>query len=232
MATNTRLVWDAPLRAFHWFLAASLVALYVTAKGPIGWMQLHFWLGYWTLGLLIFRVIWGFVGPKHARFIEFFPTPGVFVRYLKGLFKRDSAHAVGHNPVGALAVFAILILVGFQAVTGLFASDDIIWDGPYKAAVSNATSRSLTSIHKSTSINLLIALVVIHIAAVAYYWFYKRQNLVRPMITGRKPAELVPESEAIAGSAWIRAMIAILVSGAAIWAMLALAPPPAMLDYY
>src|SRR6266478_4571646 len=130
MRTDRRLVWDLPLRAFHWLFAVSILAAWGTALLGFAWMKWHFWLGYWVMGLLVFRLIWGFVGPKHARFSNFLKGPSAVLRYARGLTGAgEPVCSVGHNPLGGLMVILMLILVAFQVCTGLFATDDIAWSG-------------------------------------------------------------------------------------------------------
>lgn len=219
----TRLVWDLPLRLFHWLLALSIFGSWLTAE--LEEMQIHFWLGYWIIGLLVFRIIWGVAGPRHARFTSFAPRPGALVRYVKDLAKGAAAQSVGHNPLGSLSVFALLLFVGAQAVTGLFTTDDIIWSGPYFPSLDGDTSDALSTFHR-TNFNWILALVILHVLAIAFYWIVKKQNLVRPMITGRKPADVVPEKEAIAGSQLVKALIVIAVAAGLVYLLIANAPPP------
>jgi cytochrome b len=225
MAEEKRLVWDLPLRLFHWLFALSLGASWATAEAGFDWMEIHFWLGYWTLGLLAFRIIWGFVGPKHARFTSFIKAPSALWKYLRGLFSGASTQTVGHNPAGGLMVIIMLALVGVQATTGLFATDDIVWSGPYNGAVSGETAETLTSLHHA-NFNWILAAVALHILAILFYALVKKQNLVHAMVTGHKPALHVPEHEAITSSELVKALIVILVSAGAVWWLVSSAPPP------
>jgi cytochrome b len=223
MADDRRLVWDLPLRLFHWLLVASMVASYVTAKLGFDWMQWHFYLGYWTIGLLVFRVLWGFFGPRHARFSSFIHTPGAIWLYMKSLFDRDSVRSIGHNPVGGLMVILMLLLVAVQATTGLFTTDDVVWAGPYNPSVSSSTASTLSTVH-DINFNIIIGLVCLHIAAILFYALYKRQNLVVPMLHGHLPAALVPEREAISNSQLLKALIVSVVAAAFVYWVLAHAP--------
>src|SRR3569833_973840 len=171
MADDRRLVWDLPLRLFHWLLVASMVASYVTAKLGFDWMQWHFYLGYWTIGLLVFRLLWGFFGPRHARFSSFVRTTGAIWLYTKSLFRRDSARSIGHNPVGGLMVILLLLLVAVQAATGLFTTDDVVWAGPYILSVSASTASTLSTIHYF-NFNIILGGVCQHIAAILFYALY------------------------------------------------------------
>jgi len=218
-----RLVWDLPLRLFHWLLVLSMIASYTTAKLGFDWMQWHFYLGYWTLGLVVFRILWGFFGPRHARFGSFIHRPSAVWLYLRGMFNRESPRTIGHNPVGGLMVLLMLALLAIQATTGLFTTDDVVWSGPYYPAVSSSTASTLSSIH-SLNFNIILGAVGLHIAAIVFYGLYKRQNLVVPMLHGHLPATLVPEREAISHSQLIKALVISLVAAGFVYWLVAHAP--------
>ncbi len=151
-------------------------------------IQWHAYCGYAALALILFRVIWGFVGSWHARFANFIPSPSKLNAFLRG--QVDGG--LGHNPLGALSVIALLTVILIQALTGLFADDDIFFQGPFAKYVSNNTVALLTSIHRFNQY-LIFALVGLHIAAISYYYFVKRENLVRPMVTGDKLTSTAPK---------------------------------------
>jgi cytochrome b len=220
---DRRLVWDLPLRLFHWLLVLSMIASYTTAKLGFDWMQWHFYLGYWTIGLLVFRIVWGFFGPRHARFSSFIRRPSAIWLYLKSMFERTSARAIGHNPVGGLMVLVMLLLLSVQAATGLFTTDDIVWAGPYNPAVSSSTASTLSTIH-NINFNIILGAVGVHIAAILFYTFYKKQNLVVPMLHGHLPSAVVPEHEAISSSQLLKALIVSLVAAGFVYWLLAHAP--------
>ncbi len=228
-----RLVWDLPLRAFHWLFAASILASWATATAGFSWMQWHIRLGYWMIGLLSFRVLWGFVGPRHARFTSFLSGPRAMLRYAKGLTgSGEPVHTVGHNPLGGVMVIIMLLLVAFQVSTGLFATDDIAWNGPYYPTVSSATAHLLTSLHHK-NFDLIWAAIALHVGAIAYYAFLKKQNLVPAMLTGWKPAEAVPADEAIPSSQLWKALVVMIVCVGIVYAVLSGAPhvAPGALDF-
>jgi cytochrome b len=226
-----RLVWDLPLRLFHWLLVLSVAGLWATGEAGFDWMQVHIYLGYWTLGLIVFRIIWGFVGPRHARFSTFLKGPMGIWRYAKGLAAGTMIQSAGHNPLGGLAVIVMLALVGFQAVTGLFATDDILWTGPYNGAVSAETADRLTSLHHS-NFNLILAMVTLHVLAIAFYFIVKKQNLVAAMLHGKKPAAYVPEHEAITRSEIMKAVIVVAISAGFVYWLINAAPPPVADNYF
>ena len=151
-------------------------------------IQWHAYCGYAALALILFRVIWGFIGSWHARFTNFIPGPAKLITFLRG--QVDGG--LGHNPLGALSVIALLSVILIQALTGLFADDDIFFQGPFAKYVSNNTVALLTSIHRFNQY-LIFALVGLHIAAISYYYFVKRENLVRPMVTGDKLTSTAPK---------------------------------------
>src|SRR6201996_201770 len=160
MLKDLRLVWDLPTRLFHWLLVATLISLYVTAKtGNTPW---HMRLGYFMIGLLIFRVVWGLVGPRHARFVNFIKGPTSIGQYLKG-----GIISVGHNPLGAgMVVLMLLLLVG-QVTTGLFSTDDIAYVGPYNPSVAHDLAEKLTAWHHR-NFNFILGAVVLHLCAILY----------------------------------------------------------------
>jgi cytochrome b len=179
-------LWDPLLRLFHWALTGAVVTAWVLGKWGPAIMTWHFWVGYAVLGLLAFRLIWGLVGPRPARFASFAYGPGAILRYVGGVFARRPSYWPGHNPLGGAFVFLILIVLVAQAVTGLMAdADDFINAGPIAADVGRETAITAAAWHKRLA-NLTLALVVIHVGAILFYRIWKREDLVRPMITGRK----------------------------------------------
>jgi cytochrome b len=183
MAYRVR-VWDLPTRLFHWLLVTCVVGLVVTGKVGGNATEWHARLGYTVLALLLFRLAWGFVGGRWSRFRSFLYTPGHVKAYLGGRPHPD--HLVGHNPLGAGSVFAMLVVLLAQAGTGLFADDEIAFTGPLNRFVSTARGLALTSYHRNVGQWLVYALVALHLAAIVFYVRRKRQVLVRPMITGDK----------------------------------------------
>lgn len=182
-------VWDLPIRLFHWLLVICIVGSFITVKIGGNAMEWHARVGYCVLTLIIFRICWGLIGSHHARFIHFVPSPKGLINYLSGKTKAG----LGHNPLGALSVLALLCSVGLQAVTGLFANDDIAFEGPFSKYVSSSTVELLTSIHYFNE-KILIALIVIHLCAIFYYQKFKGDNLIKPMLLGDK--EIDPSEEA------------------------------------
>jgi cytochrome b len=210
--TTDRLVWDLPLRLFHWLLVGSLSASWITAQIGYDVRQYHVWLGFWMIGLLTFRIAWGFVGPRHARFASFFPRPRLLIAHLRESFRGRDRQSAGHNPAGSLMVFALLMLIAIQAISGLFVDDDIFYAGPYASTASESVTDLMSTIHHNI-INVVLALVAIHVAAVIYFSVVRKQALIRAMLTGRKSADVVSEQEEISGSRiWLAISVVIAVA--------------------
>ncbi len=213
-------LWDLPVRLFHWLLVLAVAGAIATVKLGGTWMVWHERFGLMVLALLSFRVVWGFVGSRHAQFASFVRGPSAVRRYLRGEWQ-----GVGHNPLGALSVLALIGLFALQAVTGLFATDEIAFNGPLYRAVSSEWNELFTRWHKLAEW-LLYGLIALHILAVLYYTRVRKDNLVKPMITGRKE---VPEGQGEdTGMAGINAFLfAVAVSAGVIWvATGGLLPPP------
>jgi cytochrome b len=225
-------VWDLPIRLFHWLLVLAVVGLFVTGKVGGNWMEWHTKLGYFTLGLITFRVVWGVIGGFHARFVNFVRGPSTVLQYFKSLIGKSPAmHFLGHNPMGALSTIALILVVGFQAVSGLFADDEILLQGPYASIVPSAFSSLMTKLHHWNS-NLIIGLVALHVAAILFYVFVKKENLVKAMFTGKKSVESIEPSDLNANEgghpqaempetarpAWLFVVVALIVA-ALTWAV-------------
>ena len=179
-------VWDLPTRLFHWTLAASVVGLVVS--GHVGGNALvwHMRLGLLVGALLGFRLVWGLIGGRWSRFAHFVRLPGTVLRYLRGDHRAGDHFDVGHNPLGAGSVLAMLALLAVQVATGLVADDEIATTGPLNKFVSNAKGLAATAWHTGAGQWILIALVVLHVAAIVYYR-RRGTDLVTPMLTGDKP---------------------------------------------
>lgn len=193
------LVWDAPVRVFHWMLVASFAGAYLTAESE-RWRLLHVTLGYTVAGLVVFRLQWGLIGTRHARFRSFVRGPAAIRRYLTAMLRRKPPHSTGHNPVGALAILGLLTLAALVAVTG--------W-GTY----NEVGALSSDELHEFLA-NAMLALVLVHVAGVLLGSWLDRENLVKAMFTGRKTG---PARKAISRSyAWVAAIL--LIGVLAFWA--------------
>ena len=225
--SDAPLVWDLPLRIFHWLLAGCVLASWATHELGVEWFDWHVRAGYLTLVLLAFRIAWGFVGPRQARFASFVRGRHATLAYLRAVLRGEVPASAGHNPLGALSVLAMLGLLLLQAVTGLFSNDEIFNTGPLYGYVSDAQSDRLAALH-GRNFDWIVALVALHLMAVAWYQFYKRVDVVGPMWTGRKPRREVPEGESIEGQRLGLAAVLAALAAAALWRVIATAPPASM----
>ncbi|CAM4200897.1 Cytochrome B [Bordetella tumbae] len=208
-------IWDFPTRLFHWALAICVIGAYVSVKLGGLYMDWHVRFGLATLGLIVFRVLWGLVGPRYARFSTFVRGPGAIKRYIQG-----AATSAGHNPLGALSVIAMLAVLGFQTISGLFISDDIMTQGPLYGRIDESVSSWLASWHERNEW-IIIGLVVLHFVAIIWYVAVRRRRIVGPMITGNaRPQDLpagTPPTED-GPMIWLRAaIIAAAVTALVLW---------------
>lgn len=192
-------IWDLPTRLFHWLLALCVIGLVITGSLRGDWMAWHLRLGYSVFTLLLFRLVWGFVGGHWSRFHRFAYGPSALLQHLRGA--APPAHTAGHSPLGALSVFALLTLLAVQVGTGLFSDDEIATYGPLVHLVSGDTVQAATGYHKNVGKLLILVLVALHLVAIAVYRFVKRQPLTRAMVTGDKTlTEPVPAARDSAGT--------------------------------
>ncbi len=212
-------VWDLPIRLFHWVL----VVLIASAWGTQEWnrMNWHKWIGYTILTLLLFRVVWGCMGSDTARFGRFLRSPVAALRHLAHLGRREPDHEIGHNAAGGWMVLVMLALVGVQAGTGLFANDlddGGNTEGPLMHLVSKDQSDWLGHIH-ALNFNLVEAVILLHVLAIVAYAALKRQNLVRPMLTGTKSMPPDATAPRMVSAAWALVVLAVAaaVVAAIVW---------------
>jgi cytochrome b len=218
MSTKRILLWDLPTRVFHWLLVLCIVASFVSGQLGGNLIEWHGKIGLFIVGLIVFRLVWGLIGSTYARFSQFFPTPAKLKAYLRGDWR-----GVGHNPLGSFSVFGLLALVGFQVATGLFSNDDITFFGPLYELVSKDVSNRLTGLHKLSS-NLLLVLIGLHLAAIAFYTRVKKENLVQPMVRGWKETD---DGESAKGGGILALLVALAITLAVVYAASgALLPPP------
>ena len=175
-------VWDLPTRLFHWALVVCIVGLVTTAQIGGNAMDWHFRFGYSVLTLLLFRLLWGFVGGHWSRFSTFLYSPASLLRYVRG--HEVDGQPLGHSPLGALSVFAILALLLLQVGTGLFSDDEIAAVGPLSKLASGAVVSQLTHYHKDIGKVIVLILVLLHIGAIAFYRIKRKKDLIRPMLIG------------------------------------------------
>ena len=202
-------LWDLPTRLFHWLLVLGVAASIVSGQLGGNLIDWHGRIGVFIVGLIVFRVTWGLLGSTYARFAQFFPTPAKLKSYLRGEWR-----GVGHNPLGAFSVFGLLGLLAFQVFSGLFSNDDITFVGPLFDLVSKDLSNQLTGLHKLSS-NLLFILIGLHLAAIAFYGHVKKDNLIKPMITGWKETD---QGESAKGGGIVALIVALAIAVAAVYA--------------
>jgi len=210
-------IWDLPTRVFHAALAVLVTAAIVTGEIGGDWMAWHLRCGEAVLALLAFRWAWGLVGGRWSRFASFLPAPGRLVRALRG--RATAQDAIGHNPLGALSVWAFLLLLSLQVATGLVADDEIATTGPLNGHVAGRLAKRASSWHAGWGADLIFALVALHLLAVAWYTL-RREPLLRAMWSGDK--SLPPDTPASRDGAATRALALALwaVACAGVWALL------------
>jgi cytochrome b len=216
MSGEKQLVWDLPTRLFHWLLAGLIAFNWWTVHNHhTDW---HIWSGCAILTLLVFRLLWGFVGSSTARFVSFVRGPASVFQHLRGKW-----NGIGHTPLGALSVVALLVAVAVQVGLGLIAQDeDGIYFGPLSMLVSSDTSDKARDIHE-VWFNVVLALIILHVAAILYYRLFRGRKLTKPMITGR--AELAPDTEPMRPGKWWAALICLAIAFAITRWVIAGAPP-------
>lgn len=224
-----KLIWDLPTRLFHWLLVlAFLISVATGLVGGFTQMEIHLLSGYCLLGLVIFRVVWGVIGYGYSRFSQFVKGPRKIVSYLKGGFLQEenpSSLLPGHNPLGALSIILMLILVFLQAVTGLFSNDDIMTEGPLVHLVSEKTSNLLSEWHE-INFFLLAIMVLLHLVAIGWYSLIKKKPMIKTMITGysAETGSELPETShksfnITQKSLWLRFILAAGFSTATVYAL-------------
>lgn len=210
-------VWDLPTRLFHWSLVLLVaISIYTGNVGGLREMDLHKLSGYAIMALVLFRLVWGFVGSPRSRFADFVRGPRAVLTYARSLLGKAHQSFAGHNPMGGLSVVAMLLSLLVQAVTGLFTRDDILTEGPLVRYVSKETSRLLSGIHDLNA-TVLYVLIGLHLATVFGYLIVRKDNLIKPMLTGRKLA--TAEIDGLDGAyarSWVAAMILAVAAGA-VW---------------
>ncbi|MEY3289173.1 MAG: hypothetical protein RLZZ419_1415 [Pseudomonadota bacterium] len=204
-------IWDWPLRLFHWLLVLAVLGAYATGKLGGLLTEWHGRLGGLVLGLLVFRLIWGIIGTINARFVNFLPTFSRLATYFKGDWE-----GTGHNPLGALAIIAKLTVLMLLVVTGLFANDDIGFEGPLFHWVDKDLSDKLSGWH-IWIVDLLLGLVALHVSAIIFYQLVKKTNLVLPMLTGKKQLPVTLAAKSMGSFSTLRFVVALLVATLVVW---------------
>lgn len=206
---NRLLVWDLPTRLFHWLFAITFVAAYVLGESE-GWLGWHSYFGYLAGGLVLFRVVWGFVGGQYSRFRDFPLNPLAAMAYLKGLLNGDGPRYLGHNPAGALAIYGLLFLGLASAVSGvaLLGADEGM--GPLAGYISERWEEPLEEFHEVLA-NAMLALVLLHIAGVIVGSLRHKENLPRSMVTGYKE-DLTGRGQAVKSHALMAATLLAVIT--------------------
>ena len=210
-------IWDLPTRVFHVALAVLVTAAIVTAEAGGTWMAWHLRCGEAVLALLAFRWVWGLAGGRWSRFSTFLPAPARLARALRGRARADER--IGHGALGALSVWAFLALLSLQVATGLVADDDIDTTGPLNAHVSGRAARAASHWHAGWGADLILALIAMHVLAVAWYTLRRREPLLRAMWSGDKPLPpATPASRDDAASRLLALALALAAAGG-VWAL-------------
>jgi len=186
LTPQTVRIWDLPTRLFHWLLMLSVAGLITTGELAGEAMFLHFWFGYAVLTLVLFRLVWGVVGGHWSRFVNFIPRPAELKAYLLAIRHKQSTLHAGHNPLGALSIVFMLLLLFAQVFTGFMSDDEIATAGPWVALVPNSWVALATQYHGDFGKIFLIVLIVVHVATVLYYKRVKNSDLITPMLNGNK----------------------------------------------
>jgi cytochrome b len=212
-------VWDLPIRIFHWGMVCLFFTSWVSADQ--GFMTLHLVSGSAILALLLFRIVWGFVGSTTARFSDFLGYPGRTLRYLGLLFSSEQPVYSGHNPAGGWMVMALLACLCIQVSTGLFSNDDVRFNAPLSLLVSKELSDQLTVFH-GTFFNFILVLVWMHLVAVFFHLSVKGENLIGPMFTGKKHVDHVPAGTGLMFAPLPLALLLLVLCAGIVWWVVAL----------
>ena len=204
-------IWDLPTRLFHWLLAALVVFSFTSGKLGGDWVTWHFRSGYAIASLLLFRLLWGFAGPRYARFASFLPSPSRVWRTVRSTGSDALPVTAGHSAIGTLSVYALLIVLTVQVSTGVFTNDGSFTEGPWVKFISGALSDRLSAIHYYNHW-LVVGLAALHVAAIGFYLLIRRDDLITPMLTGDKLGLAAPAAEDGAAIRLRAAVLAVLAA--------------------
>lgn len=222
------LVWDIPVRLFHWLLVLCLFGQWLTAEVLEDAMHIHFYIGYFTLGLIIFRLIWGFLGTRYAKFNSFITGPKSVFSYTKSVLTKQHTFSIGHNSLGGLILPAVIVLVGLQAISGLFTTDDIVSTGPYFDSANSDIQQWMQWLHHNI-FDVLLIIIGLHLLAIAWYLIFLKHNLIFPMIDGKKA---IKQKESIEHSQLFRAIVIMCLVAIFVYWLVEINPPPLEDGYY
>ena len=207
-------VWDLPTRLFHWLLVIAVFLSWLSHE--LDWIDVHLWAGYSVLVLVAFRITWGFIGSVHSRFADFVRGPVAVLAYWRGRTEQGP----GHNPAGGWSILALLLLLLVQALTGLFNSDGLMFDGPLYHALDSDWTDRLGAVHEEL-FWVLCGFITLHVLAVLVYQFGKRENLLGPMLHGGSGGRAAP------APLW-RALLVLALCSSALALAVYLAPEPVL----
>jgi cytochrome b len=220
---NTIRVWDLPTRLFHWSLALLILALVITGNIGGNAMAWHFRCGYAVLSLLMFRLVWGFVGGHWSRWRQLTCTPTALRAYFSSL--NGPQRSLGHNPLGSMSVIAMMSLLLLQVTTGLFSDDEIANAGPLTVWVSESIVATATHWHKGLGKSLVLLLLATHVGAIVWYWIKKKDNLSRAMVWGDKSSESPAVSSLDRPLDWLKALVCLALGAALVFVLINAVPP-------
>ena len=218
--TRRIVVWDLPTRCFHWGLALCVTGLVITGNLGGNAMTWHFRFGFGVLTLLLFRIVWGFAGGHWSRFGSFVYSPQSLINYVRGRGRPQDT--IGHNPLGALSVFALLLILAAQVSSGMMSDDEIAFAGPMSKFVSATTVSAATWYHKGVGKSVVLALVALHVAAILFHLFRKKENLIQPMIQGEKAVDADTKASVDTGKTRLLALAVALICAAAVYGLVSL----------
>ena len=211
-------VWDWPVRVVHWAIVVLVIVLISTGLIGNDVLVWHMRAGGTLLALVLFRIVWGFVGSANARFTSFVRGPGSVVSYLRSILQPPHEIHATHNPIGGWMVIALLLAMLFQAGTGLFTNDDILNDGPLVKLITKDLSDSISSLHRR-GWWVVAGLAVVHTLAVLAYYFVLKDNLVSAMVSGEKTLPVRVADSAAAAASTGKALALLLMCGVLVWWM-------------
>lgn len=215
MSKTGFILWDVPTRLFHWAVVICVALSWWSAEQQR--YDLHLWSGCTVIVLVVFRVIWGFVGSRHSRFADFLAGP----RRLDAYLRSGKHNSAGHNPLGGWSVLVLLGILLIQAISGLFNSDDILFSGPLHFGAAGDFRDFMGVVH-DMAFNILLALVAVHVVAVLYHQLRLKEKLLQAMVWGRAPGR----EGRVAPAPWWPALLLVVLLGAALWWGLEQAPQP------
>ncbi len=225
------LIWDLPTRLFHWFLAFCFAGAWISHEMGVEGFQIHTFFGYTIMTLVLWRVAWGVLGTRYARFSSFVKGPRAVLRHLGASKQEDKGPEAGHDPAGGWAILVMLALLAIQAGSGLANGGELLMEGPWFHTLSENYRNLAHEIHELV-FNLLLGLVALHLAAVLVYRVRHGRKLASAMVTGRQ--ETGPGAQGINGHKALQALGLLALCAGLVWALVSAAPPPPLegMDFF